>query len=593
MSEIRGFSGISSSGAVNSGQSAAQRLHVGQRVEGMVVSVSEEGLAAISVAGRIITAQAAKHSLSVGEHLMLEITEISGDTVLASRINSAESAILSRLGMNLSDESLLFVGELLRNNQPIDADVLARLRSNSKEARLFLEQLSVFGADIEINIDTPIKTQLIRLLAASQGGSSDGASTAAASGGGISGGAASGVDMPKTAAPMHSVVGASVSAAGAEISAAAATPAQGAGAQSAGLAAVGQSVGAQGTAEQLSNAADGISSAALAGANSAAGTAAQNAAQRSVAAQNATAHNAVQQNVDVQNAGAQSAAVQQSAVQQSAVQQSTVQQSAVQQSTVQQSAVQQSAAAHSAGGEVQSAGAAAVKNAAYTLLKAPNGVADVRDAALTLLGGFGAKQNVALVSTESALTLRNIALSNISTADIADELLALAKTVLSDKTVVSAVSALAKNDDAAGVFREIGGERAAVLSESVKGASRQENTQIYYIPVPIRIDREESRADIYYRKKSVRGDELNMLVALKTHNFGEVRCLVNKYLNSYVLGFAFESEEIAAIFRESLPELRRELHSLPVSEIFIRNRREVDKEFFTYADKRADFDVRI
>ncbi len=583
MSEIRGFSGISSSGAVNSGQSAAQRLHVGQRVEGMVVSVSEEGLAAISVAGRIITAQAAKHSLSVGEHLMLEITEISGDTVLASRINSAESAILSRLGMNLSDESLLFVGELLRNNQPIDADVLARLRSNSKEARLFLEQLSVFGADIEINIDTPIKTQLIRLLAASQGGSSDGASTAAASGGGISGGAASGVDMPKTAAPMHSVVGASVSAAGAEISAAAATPAQGAGAQSAGLAAVGQSVGAQGTAEQLSNAADGISSAALAGANSAAGTAAQNAAQRSVAAQNATAHNAVQQNVDVQNAGAQSAAVQQSAVQQSAVQQSTVQ----------QSAVQQIAAAHSAGGEVQSAGAAAVKNAAYTLLKAPNGVADVRDAALTLLGGFGAKQNVALVSTESALTLRNIALSNISTADIADELLALAKTVLSDKTVVSAVSALAKNDDAAGVFREIGGERAAVLSESVKGASRQENTQIYYIPVPIRIDREESRADIYYRKKSVRGDELNMLVALKTHNFGEVRCLVNKYLNSYVLGFAFESEEIAAIFRESLPELRRELHSLPVSEIFIRNRREVDKEFFTYADKRADFDVRI
>ncbi len=583
MSEIRGFSGISSSGAVNSGQSAAQRLHVGQRVEGMVVSVSEEGLAAISVAGRIITAQAAKHSLSVGEHLMLEITEISGDTVLASRINSAESAILSRLGMNLSDESLLFVGELLRNNQPIDADVLARLRSNSKEARLFLEQLSVFGADIEINIDTPIKTQLIRLLAASQGGSSDGASTAAASGGGISGGAASGVDMPKTAAPMQNVVGASVSAAGAEISAAAATPAQGAGAQSAGLAAVGQSVGAQGTAEQLSNAADGISSAALAGANSAAGTAAQNAAQRSVAAQNATAHNAVQQNVDVQNAGAQSAAVQQSAVQQSAVQQSTVQ----------QSAVQQSAAAHSAGGEVQSAGAAAVKNAAYTLLKAPNGVADVRDAALTLLGGFGAKQNVALVSTESALTLRNIALSNISTADIADELLALAKTVLSDKTVVSAVSALAKNDDAAGVFREIGGERAAVLSESVKGASRQENTQIYYIPVPIRIDREESRADIYYRKKSVRGDELNMLVALKTHNFGEVRCLVNKYLNSYVLGFAFESEEIAAIFRESLPELRRELHSLPVSEIFIRNRREVDKEFFTYADKRADFDVRI
>ncbi len=583
MSEIRGFSGISSSGAVNSGQSAAQRLHVGQRVEGMVVSVSEEGLAAISVAGRIITAQAAKHSLSVGEHLMLEITEISGDTVLASRINSAESAILSRLGMNLSDESLLFVGELLRNNQPIDADVLARLRSNSKEARLFLEQLSVFGADIEINIDTPIKTQLIRLLAASQGGSSDGASTAAVLGGGISGGAASGVDMPKTAAPMHSVVGASVSAAGAEISAAAATPAQGAGAQSAGLAAVGQSVGAQGTAEQLSNAADGISSAALAGANSAAGTAAQNAAQRSVAAQNATAHNAVQQNVDVQNAGAQSAAVQQSAVQQSAVQQSTVQ----------QSAVQQSAAAHSAGGEVQSAGAAAVKNAAYTLLKAPNGVADVRDAALTLLGGFGAKQNVALVSTESALTLRNIALSNISTADIADELLALAKTVLSDKTVVSAVSALAKNDDAAGVFREIGGERAAVLSESVKGASRQENTQIYYIPVPIRIDREESRADIYYRKKSVRGDELNMLVALKTHNFGEVRCLVNKYLNSYVLGFAFESEEIAAIFRESLPELRRELHSLPVSEIFIRNRREVDKEFFTYADKRADFDVRI
>ncbi len=583
MSEIRGFSGISSSGAVNSGQSAAQRLHVGQRVEGMVVSVSEEGLAAISVAGRIITAQAAKHSLSVGEHLMLEITEISGDTVLASRINSAESAILSRLGMNLSDESLLFVGELLRNNQPIDADVLARLRSNSKEARLFLEQLSVFGADIEINIDTPIKTQLIRLLAASQGGSSDGASTAAASGGGISGGAASGVDMPKTAAPMHSVVGASVSAAGAEISAAAATPAQGAGAQSAGLAAVGQSVGAQGTAEQLSNAADGISSAALAGANSAAGTAAQNAAQRSVAAQNATAHNAVQQNVDVQNAGAQSAAVQQSAVRHSTVQQSTVQ----------QSAVQQSAAAHSAGGEVQSAGAAAVKNAAYTLLKAPNGVADVRDAALTLLGGFGAKQNVALVSTESALTLRNIALSNISTADIADELLALAKTVLSDKTVVSAVSALAKNDDAAGVFREIGGERAAVLSESVKGASRQENTQIYYIPVPIRIDREESRADIYYRKKSVRGDELNMLVALKTHNFGEVRCLVNKYLNSYVLGFAFESEEIAAIFRESLPELRRELHSLPVSEIFIRNRREVDKEFFTYADKRADFDVRI
>ncbi len=583
MSEIRGFSGISSSGAVNSGQSAAQRLHVGQRVEGMVVSVSEEGLAAISVAGRIITAQAAKHSLSVGEHLMLEITEISGDTVLASRINSAESAILSRLGMNLSDESLLFVGELLRNNQPIDADVLARLRSNSKEARLFLEQLSVFGADIEINIDTPIKTQLIRLLAASQGGSSDGASTAAASGGGISGGAASGVDMPKTAAPMHSVVGASVSAAGAEISAAAATPAQGAGAQSAGLAAVGQSVGAQGTAEQLSNAADGISSAALAGANSAAGTAAQNAAQRSVAAQNATAHNAVQQNVDVQNAGAQSAAVQQSAVRHSTVQQITVQ----------QSAVQQSAAAHSAGGEVQSAGAAAVKNAAYTLLKAPNGVADVRDAALTLLGGFGAKQNVALVSTESALTLRNIALSNISTADIADELLALAKTVLSDKTVVSAVSALAKNDDAAGVFREIGGERAAVLSESVKGASRQENTQIYYIPVPIRIDREESRADIYYRKKSVRGDELNMLVALKTHNFGEVRCLVNKYLNSYVLGFAFESEEIAAIFRESLPELRRELHSLPVSEIFIRNRREVDKEFFTYADKRADFDVRI
>lgn len=540
MSEIRGFSGVSSVGGAQIGQSGGVKLRVGQKIEGMVTSLSEEGIAVISASGKTITAQAAKGSLFVGEHIMLEITEIKGEAVLASRVNASESAILARLGMNLSEESLALVSELLKNNQLIDKDILSKLQTNSKEARLFLQHLESAGADVDIDIDIPIRSQLIKLIANSSQNAAGSAKPAVSA-------------MPQ---PVQSASAPPVS-----VYPAPPPNVQPASGSSANIAIL------------------HADAAPLAPLETGASSPVSQAADSSVLTQSAKLSDARAASAEInpsETDGVGSAAVARKDAAAVLLEPS---------GKTLETAKPQGASVATDASDASGAGAG---------FRGADDVTKVVQAAKVLLSTFGAKENIALVSNDRALTLRNIAAANIDPADLADELISAAKSAAPDKKSTEALVEFAKGGkDAEAALKSVGSERLQAYLESSRIVAKQENPKIYYIPIPVKIEGEEARADVYCRRKPLKGSDLSVLVALKTHSIGEVRCIVNKYQSSYVLGFALESDEAAAAVREGVQALRRELKNLPVSDIFIRTRKEVDEEFFAASDRRSDFDVRI
>lgn len=109
----------------------------------------------------------------------------------------------------------------------------------------------------------------------------------------------------------------------------------------------------------------------------------------------------------------------------------------------------------------------------------------------------------------------------------------------------------------------------AVIKESVV-LNKSLNDQMMYMQLPLPINQQLESVALYYKKKGKKPnpDDLTLLVALNTHHFGEVRCVVHKLENQYNLSFRFKDDATMAYFETYKHELIERLEQQP-DKIFV------------------------
>ncbi|MBE0450130.1 MAG: hypothetical protein IBX70_04700 [Clostridia bacterium] len=96
--------------------------------------------------------------------------------------------------------------------------------------------------------------------------------------------------------------------------------------------------------------------------------------------------------------------------------------------------------------------------------------------------------------------------------------------------------------------------------------TKSTNDTFVMMQIPVMIENENTTVDLYVKTKNkkVDPDEMSLLIALSTHRFGEVRCLINKTGHHYRLDFSFQEEEYKDHFKTMEKELKDAINSLGV-----------------------------
>ncbi|MBM7560570.1 hypothetical protein [Fusibacter tunisiensis] len=95
---------------------------------------------------------------------------------------------------------------------------------------------------------------------------------------------------------------------------------------------------------------------------------------------------------------------------------------------------------------------------------------------------------------------------------------------------------------------------------------------IAFYQFPIQLEKEFTTVDLYVKKrhKKVDPDDLYLLVALNTHNCGEVRCAVHKMKSHYDLAFSLEEKDTRDLFKMNQLNLEMVLNEMGISDVSIR-----------------------
>jgi hypothetical protein len=142
-------------------------------------------------------------------------------------------------------------------------------------------------------------------------------------------------------------------------------------------------------------------------------------------------------------------------------------------------------------------------------------------------------------SKESLLNIINVLTSEVSQEEKLETLLEAIRKELPDSEMRQ------------GLEREL-----SVIKESTT-LNKALNDQMMFMQMPIPFNDQIQNVDIYYKKnkKKPDPDDLTLLIALKTFNFGEVRCVVHKQAQTYTLNFSFNDEASMAYFETKKEQL--------------------------------------
>lgn len=90
------------------------------------------------------------------------------------------------------------------------------------------------------------------------------------------------------------------------------------------------------------------------------------------------------------------------------------------------------------------------------------------------------------------------------------------------------------------------------------------NDQLIVMQMPIQVNDQIERVEIYYKRRKPKNDkdELVILVALDTHRYGQVRCLIQKNGSDYTLSFSLEDSKAKEAFESNSDVLRAALESI-------------------------------
>ncbi len=104
-------------------------------------------------------------------------------------------------------------------------------------------------------------------------------------------------------------------------------------------------------------------------------------------------------------------------------------------------------------------------------------------------------------------------------------------------------------------------DKEVMFIKDASQMTKQLNEPLFYMQVPFKIDDYERSVDLYYRKKksSDDKDDFTILIALKTKNYEEVRCVIEKKKDQYILNFKLANEDIKNLFEKKSKALETQL----------------------------------
>ncbi len=99
-----------------------------------------------------------------------------------------------------------------------------------------------------------------------------------------------------------------------------------------------------------------------------------------------------------------------------------------------------------------------------------------------------------------------------------------------------------------------------VLKES-QSLSRSLNEQMMTMQIPIVLKDELQKVDIFYKKTKQKANpnDMTLLIALDTKNYGEVRCVIHKLDQLFKLDFMLKDEDVKKVFEQYEEVLKTQL----------------------------------
>lgn len=203
----------------------------------------------------------------------------------------------------------------------------------------------------------------------------------------------------------------------------------------------------------------------------------------------------------------------------------------------------------------------------------------LKESIKALLGQFDYKQESLIIKNELPITLKNIFLAydalseeggitnrfsevfkGLETVPFSKEAIlnivtALTSEVTQEEKLETLLEAVRKELPDSEIRQGLERELSVIKDSTIMNKAL--NDQMMFMQMPIPINDQIQNVDIYYKKnkKKPDPDDLTLLIALKTYNFGEVRCVVHKQVRTFTLNFSFIDEATMSHFETKKEQL--------------------------------------
>lgn len=233
-----------------------------------------------------------------------------------------------------------------------------------------------------------------------------------------------------------------------------------------------------------------------------------------------------------------------------------------------------------------------------------------KQALQTLIQTYDARTGALFLKHDIPLTLRNLLLSAYDLKDLADViqkaqyqvksptltpmLPQLLQAVIKSKSGEELLEQLLNQTETEAVEWK---QTLLAIKEQMSIPKSSEQ-QFFYMPCTIPMQDKEQTMDLYFKKKSANknGDSLDILIALHTHEIGDVRCMIRYELKSIHLQFGVENIGIVDSFRAQcylLEERLAERTDKPVYITIDTADEQWADEFFKGESGSTGFDMRV
>lgn len=214
-----------------------------------------------------------------------------------------------------------------------------------------------------------------------------------------------------------------------------------------------------------------------------------------------------------------------------------------------------------------------------------NATPELKEAVIALLKQTDMKQEALVLKNDLPITLKSLFVAydildgKGTTARLMTVLDTLDRIQLPQKTMIDLIDVIASpkpQEEKVALISAIISEdlqeteskstilkELAVIKESVP-FSKGLNDQFVVMQMPIQVKDQIERVEIYYKRRKQKNDkdEFVILVALDTHKYGQVRCLIQKKGIDYTLSFSLVDSKAKEAFESNSDMLKEALESI-------------------------------